>query len=62
MGDVGKLAERVRELERHFTLAAKDVEKVMTSVDKITQRGRRIETADLAEVAVPESRALAVAS
>ena len=62
MGDVGKLAERVRELERHFTLAAKDVEKVMTSVDRITQRGRRIETADLAEVAVPESRALAVAS
>ena len=64
MGDVGKLAERVRELERHFTLASKDVEKVLTSVDKISQRGRRIETADLADNpdVVPRSQALAVAS
>ena len=49
MGDVGRLAERVHDLERHFTLGAKDIEKVMTSLDRIVARGQRIERADLAE-------------
>ena len=49
MGDVGKLAERVRDLERHFTLASKDVEKVLGGLEKVTQRGRRIEAVELAE-------------
>ena len=61
MGDVVRLAERVRDLERHFTLGAKDVEKVLASVERITARGRRIEGVDLAEAAAPAPRPLAVA-
>ena len=63
MGDVGRLAERVRELERHFTLASKDVEKVLASVDRIGQRGRRIEGVELEEAppAADKVRPLAVA-
>jgi len=63
MGDVGRLAERVRELERHFTLASKDVEKVLGSLDRISQRGRRIEGVELEESpAAPDKvRPLAVA-
>lgn len=57
MGDVTRLAERARELERHFMLAAKDVEKILASSERIANRGKRIEGVDLAEV--PESKAAA---
>lgn len=49
--DVARLAERVRDLDKHFTLAAKDVEKVLATTEKITGRGRRIETVELADSA-----------
>lgn len=42
LGDVGRLAERVTELERHFGLSAKALEKVSASADKITKRGARL--------------------
>ena len=63
MGDVGRMAERMHELERHFTLASKDVEKLLGSLDKIGQRGRRIEGVDLEEPArlTETPRPLAVA-
>ena len=47
MGDVGRLAERVRDLDKHFTLAAKDVEKILSSTDRIAARGARIEQVDV---------------
>ena len=53
MGDVGRLAERVRDLEKHFTLAAKDVEKILTSTEQIARRGSRIETVDLEDKLAP---------
>ncbi len=49
LGDVGRLAERVRDLDKHFTLAAKDVEKILASTYKIKQRGERIDAVDVAD-------------
>ena len=47
MQDVNRLRERVVDLQRHFGLANADLEKVLTSAEKITARGRRIEALDL---------------
>ena len=47
MGDVQRLRERVLDLQRHFGLANKDIDRILTSSDKIANRGRRIETLDL---------------
>lgn len=63
MGDVSRLAERVKDLEKHFTLAAKDVEKILTSTEKLTQRGARIESVEVGEGAAvaPAPRQHAIA-
>ncbi len=42
LGDVGRLAERVTELERHFGLSAKALEKLSASAEKISRRGQRL--------------------
>jgi DNA recombination protein RmuC len=47
MQDVARLRERVLDLQRHFGLASADVEKILTSTDKIAGRGRRIAEVDL---------------
>jgi DNA recombination protein RmuC len=47
MQDVNRLHERVLDLQRHFGLANADVEKILTSTDKIASRGRKIENLDL---------------
>jgi DNA recombination protein RmuC len=47
MQDVNRLRERVLDLQRHFGLANADVEKILTSAEKITSRGRKIENLDL---------------
>jgi DNA recombination protein RmuC len=47
VGDVTRLTERVRDLDKHFTLAAKDVEKILTTASRITERGARIEQVDV---------------
>ena len=47
MQDVNRLRERVVDLQRHFGLANSDLEKILTSAEKITSRGRRIEALDL---------------
>jgi DNA recombination protein RmuC len=49
MTEVARLAERVQDLDKHFTLAAKDIEKILTSADKIGQRAKRIDAVDLEE-------------
>ena len=51
MGDIGRLAERVKDLDKHFTLAAKDVEKILTSTERIAARGARIEAVEVSESA-----------
>lgn len=64
MGDVTRLAERVKDLEKHFTLASKDVEKILTSTEKLTQRATRIEAVEVdqsAVVASPSARPRAIA-
>jgi hypothetical protein len=49
----------VLELQRHFGLIGADVEKIVTSTEKIAARGRRIEELDLGEA---EARPAAVKS
>ncbi|MEZ5775648.1 MAG: DNA recombination protein RmuC [Hyphomicrobiaceae bacterium] len=51
MGDVQRLAERVHDLDRHFTLAARDVERITQASQKVLDRGRRIETVELEDEA-----------
>ena len=41
--DVGRLKDRVLDLQRHFGQASGDLEKLGLSADKITKRGMRIE-------------------
>lgn len=45
--DVGRLKDRVGDLQKHFSMAAGDLEKLGVSADKITRRGARIESLDL---------------
>jgi DNA recombination protein RmuC len=47
--DVGRLKERVLDLQRHFGQASGDLEKLGLSADKITKRGLRIEQLDVVE-------------
>ncbi len=49
MDDVHRLRDRVLKLQQHFGQSAKDIELVLTSSDKITSRGRKIETLDFDE-------------
>lgn len=51
MEDVGRLDDRVRKLQTHFQQANKDIDLILTSSDKITKRGEKIEQL---EVGVPE--------
>lgn len=44
MEDLTRLDDRVRKLQNHFSLAQKDVEMILTSSDKLTKRGARIES------------------
>ncbi|TCU25946.1 DNA recombination protein RmuC [Rhizobium laguerreae] len=43
MDDLSRLDERVRKLQGHFALAQKNIDMVVTSADKLTKRGARIE-------------------
>jgi DNA recombination protein RmuC len=53
MQDVNRLRERALDLQRHFGLANGDVEKILTSTDKIASRGRKIENLDLETTPAP---------
>jgi DNA recombination protein RmuC len=55
MEDVGRMRDRVIDLQKHFGLAAQDVDKLLVSSDKIAKRGHRIEQLDLPE---PQVRSL----
>ena len=49
MSDVSRLKERVLDFQKHFGLLGGDVEKILTSTDKIASRGHKIEDLDLEE-------------
>lgn len=47
LDDVGRLKERVGDLQKHFGAAGSDLEKLGISADKIVKRGLRIESLEL---------------
>ena len=49
MDDMGRFRERVLDLQRHFGQANQDIEKILTSSERIAQRGRKIETLEFEE-------------
>jgi len=51
LDDVGRLKDRVLDLQRHFGQASGDLEKLGLSADKITKRGLRIEQLDVEDPA-----------
>jgi DNA recombination protein RmuC len=51
LDDVGRLRDRVVDLQRHFGQANQDVEKLLISSQKIASRGARIEQVELGEEA-----------
>jgi DNA recombination protein RmuC len=46
MDDLNRLDDRTRKLQGHFLAAQKDVDLIMTSADKLTKRGNKIEALD----------------
>ncbi|MGH6736955.1 MAG: DNA recombination protein RmuC, partial [Methyloceanibacter sp.] len=54
MEDMGRFRDRVLDLQRHFGQANADIEKILTSSEKITARGRKIETLDFEDGAPQE--------
>lgn len=50
MEDLSRLDDRVRKLQAHFSMAQKDVELILTSSDKLTKRGARIEALEFAQL------------
>lgn len=55
MEDVGRLDQRVDNLQRHFGLAERDLRDIRTSAERIAKRGERIEAVQLSDdaIAVP---------
>jgi DNA recombination protein RmuC len=51
MEDTGRLRERVLDLQRHFGQANADIEKIITSSERIAARGRKIEGLEFEEAA-----------
>ena len=51
MEDMGRFRERVLDLQRHFGQANGDIEKILTSSERITARGHRIENLEFEEPA-----------
>ncbi|MBT0957960.1 DNA recombination protein RmuC [Alphaproteobacteria bacterium KMM 3653] len=49
-GDMGRLGERVENLDRHFGQAAKDIEQIRTSADKAGKRARRLDNFEFEEL------------
>ncbi len=51
MDDMSRFRERVLDLQRHFGQANQDIEKILTSSEKIAARGNKIENLDFEETA-----------
>jgi len=52
--DVGRLNQRVDNLDKHFTLAEKDLREIRVSAGKVARRAERIEEMDLEETEAPD--------
>jgi len=52
MEDTGRLRERVLDLQRHFGQANADIEKIVTSSERIHSRGRKIEALEFEEAPI----------
>ncbi len=48
MDDLGRLDTRVRKLQNHFNLTAKDIDDILISTGKVTRHGERIEALEFA--------------
>jgi DNA recombination protein RmuC len=59
MDDVGRLDERVRKLQIHFSQANRDIDMILTSTDKVTKRGEKIEALELGAEVEPDPKAAA---
>ena len=51
MVDLGRLRERVLNLQKHFGQASEDVAQILISADKVAKRSGRIETLEFDEPA-----------
>lgn len=47
MDDVLRLDDRVRKLQTHFGQAQRDIDQILTSADKVTKRGAKIEALEM---------------
>src|SRR6185312_6202622 len=54
MEDMGRFCERVLDLQRHFGQANADIEKILTSSERIAARGRKIEALEFEEAPAAE--------
>ena len=52
--DVGRLTERVSNLDRHFGQAQKDIEDIKISAEKAGKRATRLDRVDFEELAPDE--------
>lgn len=57
MEDVNRLDDRVRKLQGHFLQTGKDIDQIVTSTEKITKRGAKIEALELGGPEEAESTA-----
>ena len=53
MEDVGRLDGRVRKLQNHFNLTAKDIDEILISTGKVARHGERIEGLEFAATGEP---------
>ena len=58
MNDLGRLRERVLNLQKHFGQANDDVAQILISADKVAKRGGRIETLEFDGDETPQSRVI----
>src|SRR5947209_16636427 len=56
MQDLGRLHERVLNLQKHFGQANEDIAKILTSAEKVARRGGRIESMEFDEDASVQAR------
>ena len=56
--DVGRLDQRVENLEKHFGQAEKDLREIRTSAEKVVRRGEHITEIELGEDGAPELEAV----
>ncbi len=60
MQDLGRLHERVLNLQKHFGQANDDIAQILTSAEKVARRGGRIESLEFAEEEAPAQGRMAM--